>query len=361
MTTPTTTVAIHEELWAAVHRRDEHTAASTISAALEAGHSAEAVLLDFIAPVQARIGAEWAANRIGVAQEHAATAISERLVTLLANHRSATPPATRLGRITVACVDHEWHSLPARLLAQVLTMRGWEVDFLGAQVPTPQLIRHVHQSGPDAVALSSSIPIRLPHAHAAITACQAVGMPVLVGGAAFGPDGRYARILGANAWAGDARQAAEELGKGIARPDPLADHQVAGGLPHLADQEYTLVARSRAQLVLNVLADLERRYPPMKEYTERQRQHTAEDLAKVVDFLAAALYVDVDDLFTDFLAWTADILAARGVPADSLLPTLTSLADELRDFPRCTRILSQAHRTLESRPLPTTRRTGKTA
>jgi methanogenic corrinoid protein MtbC1 len=160
------------------------------------------------------VGLEWAANRITVTQEHTATAINDRVIAALAHH-PASLPAVTAGRVTVACVDGEWHALPARLLAEVLRLRGWQVDFLGAQVPTPHLIAHLHHNGPDAVALSCSIPTRLPTAHAAITASQAVGATVLAGGAAFGPDGRYAYQLGADAWAPDARAAAERLGKGF--------------------------------------------------------------------------------------------------------------------------------------------------
>ncbi|NEB72215.1 cobalamin-binding protein, partial [Streptomyces fulvissimus] len=180
------------DLWAAVTGRDEFRAADVVLRALDAGTPAETVLLDVIAPVQARVGRAWQADRLTVAQEHAATAIAERVVAALAHH-SAHRPAPYGGRITVACVDQEWHVLPARLLAEVLTLRGWKVDFLGAQVPTQHLVAHLHSTGADAVALSSSIATRLPTAHSAITACQAVGVPVLAGGAAFGADGRYAR------------------------------------------------------------------------------------------------------------------------------------------------------------------------
>ncbi|MFI1016649.1 B12-binding domain-containing protein [Streptomyces sp. NPDC020965] len=337
-----------DRLWDAMSHHDQDASTAVVLAALDAGLSVESALLDLIAPVQTRVGAEWAANRVSVAQEHVATAISERIITVLADLPGARPPA-RLGRITVACVDHEWHALPARLLSQVLTLRGWQVDFLGARVPTPHLIAQLHRTGPDAVALSSSLPTHLPTAHATITACQATGMPVLVGGAAFGPDGRYARLLGANAWAPDARTAAETLRKGIPRPDPLTPHLVSDDLPHLADQEYTLVARSGTGLVAGTLAGLERRYPPLRDYTDRQRHRTAEDIARIVDFLAAALYVDDDELFAGFLTWTAEILTARDVPAPSLLPALAALRDELRDFPRCARVLDHARTVLDRR------------
>ncbi|MEU5167618.1 B12-binding domain-containing protein [Streptomyces mutomycini] len=339
--------ALRDQLWAAVTDRDEHAAAGVVLAALDAGTDAETVLLDVIAPVQAKVGTEWAANRLTVAQEHAASAIAERVIAALARHPS-TRQVPRPGRITVACVDKEWHVLPARLLAEVLTLRGWGVDFLGAQVPTPHLIAHLHTSGAETVALSSSLCTRLPTAHAAITACQAVGVPVLAGGAAFGPDGRYARLLGANAWAPDARTAVRLLADGIPAPDLAIGRTQVDDLPHLADQEYTYVARSQGQLVREVLTQLEQRFPAMNAYTSQQRERTAEDIAHIVDHLAVGLYTDDDDLLPTFLDWTAGILTARSVPARSILPVLDVLAAELQDFPRSVRLLDHARLALDA-------------
>ncbi|MFF4909079.1 B12-binding domain-containing protein [Streptomyces sp. NPDC001260] len=332
-----------DRLWNAVAAGDEYTATDIVLRALDDGIDPESVLLDVIATVQGRAGEEWAANRISVAQEHAATSINERAVAALALHPTARQMPYR-GRITVACVDGEWHALPARLVAEVLKLRGWQVDYLGAQVPAPHLISHLHTTQADAVALSSSIATRLPAAHAAITACQAVGVPVLVGGAAFGPDGRYARLLGAQAWAPDARAAADRLAAGPL-PRPRGDHQQMDDLPHLADQEYTMVARSSDSLVRTVLLALEDAFPAMRGYDDMQRERTAEDLAHIVEFLATALYVGDEGLFTWFITWTARILQARGVPVQSLPPALNLFARELKDFPRASRTL---HRGIEA-------------
>ncbi|SHM89802.1 cobalamin B12-binding domain-containing protein [Actinacidiphila paucisporea] len=348
----TSTEELRDQLWEAVTSRDEYRAAGIVFTALDNGMDTETVLLDLIAPVQTKVGTEWAANRLSVAQEHAASAITERVIAALAHHPAPRTPPTR-GHITVACVDQEWHSLPARLLAEVLTLRGWRVDFLGAQVPTQHLIAHLHNSGAETVALSSSIPTRLPTAHAAITACQAIGIPVLAGGAAFGHDGRYARLLGANAWAPDARAAARQLTDGIPAPNLASGRHQVDDLPHLADQEYTLVARTQPQLVKTVLVQLEDRFPAMAAYTAHQRERTAEDIAHIVEFLTVALYTDDDDLFTGFITWTAGILTARHVPARSLHPALDILAAELKDFPRATRLLDQARFALDRAPTTT--------
>ncbi|MEU4887910.1 MULTISPECIES: cobalamin B12-binding domain-containing protein [Streptomyces] len=339
---------VAELLWRAVSAGDEYAATAAVLAALDAGADPESLLLESVAPVQARVGREWAANRMTVAQEHAATAINDRVVAAVAHHPASRGRPDR-GRITVACVNGEWHALPARLLAEVLRLRGWRVDFLGAQVPAPHLIAHLHLTGPDAVALSSSIPTRLPTAHATITACQAAGTPVLAGGAAFGPDGRYARLLGADAWAADARSAAARLAEG-----PLAGGRAApvrhpaDRLPHLADQEYTHVTRDAPRLVRDTLAGLEARIPAMRGYTDAQRRHTAEDIAHIVDFLATALYTGDPRLFTGFLTWTGGILTARGVPAATLRPALDRLAGMLGDFPRALATLDEARRALDT-------------
>lgn len=327
-------------LWDAVLRGDEYAAVDITVDALRDGLDVESVLLDVIGAVQSRVGSEWAANRISVAQEHAATAINDRVIGTLTLARDR--PQAHRGRVTVACVDGEWHALPARLLAEVLTLRGFVVDYLGAQVPTPHLITHLHRTGPDAVALSSMIATRLPVAHATISACQAAGVPVIVGGAAFGPDGRYAELLGADAWAPDARSAADRLAAAPLPPPQRPHAQPFDDLPHLSDQEYTLVTRSATRLVAAVMQGLEERVPAMRDYTPIQRERTAEDIRHIVDFLATALYTGDDGLFVSFLRWTADILDARGVPAATIPPALELLAGELRDFDRAARLLDAA-------------------
>lgn len=343
-----------EELWKAVSCGDEYAAYGVVLGAHDAGADDESLLLDVIGTVQRRVGEEWAANRMSVAMEHAATAVNDRVIAALAARHTPDPSRVPPGRITVACVDGEWHALPARLLAEVLRLRGWRVDYLGAQVPTPHLIAHVHRTGPDAVALSSSLATRLPTAHAAITACQAAGVPVLVGGAAFGDDGRYARLLGADAWAPDGRAAADLLERAPLKR-PLTRRQTIDDLPHLVDQEYTTVSRDSSRLVRAVLTGLADRFPAMRSYTDRQRQHTAEDLGHILDFLTVALYTDSEQLFTRFLTWTSGILTARGVPAASLAPTLDILRTELKDFPRSVRLIDHAQQALNGYAVPAVR------
>ncbi|MEK8174804.1 hypothetical protein NKH77_54395 [Streptomyces sp. M19] len=123
---------------------------------------------------------------------------------------------------------------------------------------------HLRTFGPDALILSCSLAARLPTAHAAITMCRGAGVPVVAGGRGFGPGGRYARVLNADAWAPTATRLAKEL---ALRGAPSRRQAGPRPLRHLEDQEYTLLTRDRTRLVTEVFGGLRAAYPPMASYT----------------------------------------------------------------------------------------------
>ncbi|SDS15947.1 cobalamin B12-binding domain-containing protein [Actinoplanes derwentensis] len=335
---------------------DEQGAAAFVDGLLDDGVPAQRLIVDLIGATQIRVGELWAANEWSVAREHAATAAAERALATIAARTPApaspafpgrtrapatvaAPPAR--GRITLACVDGEWHGLPARMLAELLRLDGWRVDYLGASVPGRHLITHLHQTGPDAVALSCMIPTRLPRAHAAITACRAAGVPVIAGGRGFGPGGRWAQPLGAQAWAATGEDAVTRLATDW--PPPY----VAGPLyspaePLSADEEYTHLTRRRPELITTSMQRLAASYPAAHHYDQSQAESTAEDLGHLVDFLAAALYVGEPTIFLDFTQWTTEVLRARDVPPNALRAGLRLIRDQLIDFPSSVNLLDTA-------------------
>ncbi|MET7670372.1 cobalamin B12-binding domain-containing protein [Micromonospora luteifusca] len=310
---------------------DEYAAIDMAIGLLDAGVPAERVLLDLVAPAQAEVGERWARNEWSVAQEHAATHISEQVVAAVAAHANPRPTG---GRVVVACMDGEWHALPPRLVAEVLRLRGWQVTFLGASVPAAHLVSYLHRYDAHAVALACALPMRLPHAHRMIEACRRSDVPVVVGGRGFGVDGRWARRLGV-AWAPDAPSAAELI----------ADERALRGVPpaqlaHLADDEYASLVRRRGELIDSALADVLDQVPAARAYTATQLDATVSDLGHIVDFLVAAVYVDDPSLFTEFVEWLSVILRSRGVPATAVARPMEHFAVALRDFPRAGRVLA---------------------
>ncbi|SCF19116.1 cobalamin B12-binding domain-containing protein [Micromonospora chokoriensis] len=310
---------------------DEHGAIDLAIGLLDAGVPAERVLLDLVAPAQAEVGERWARNEWSVAQEHAATHISEQVVAAVVAHVDPRPTG---GRVVVACMDGEWHALPPRLVAEVLRLRGWQVTFLGASVPAAHLVSYLHRYDAHAVALACALPMRLPYAHRMIEACRRSDVPVVVGGRGFGTDGRWARRLGV-AWAPDAPAAADLISdEGALRAVPPAR------LAHLADDEYASLVRRRGELIDGALADLLERVPAVRSYSATQLDSTVSDLGHIVDFLAAAVYVDDPSLFTQFAEWLVEILVSRGVPAEAVVLPFDHFGVALRDFPRAARALA---------------------
>jgi methanogenic corrinoid protein MtbC1 len=343
MTAPTQRLPLHDPRLAERYLNligdgDEYGAVELAVGLLDDGTPPQRIIVDLVALSQGRVGELWAANEWSIAREHAATAVNERVLAALAA-RTAVRPVR--GRITLACVDGEWHGLPARMLAELLRLDGWRVDFLGASVPGRHLITHLHQTGPDAVALSCMIPTRLPRAHAAITACRAAGVPVIAGGRGFGPGGRYAERLGADAWAATGEEAVTRLAEDWP-PPYVSDVPFLESDSFLGDEEYTHLVRSRPQLIATAMSRLPAVYPVAHHYDHSQLEATAEDLGHIADFLAAALYIGEEQIFTDFIEWTESVLAVRGVPPAALRAGLRLIRDQLIDFPAAIAMLDTA-------------------
>ncbi|MBP2333949.1 methanogenic corrinoid protein MtbC1 [Saccharothrix coeruleofusca] len=319
-----------EELMAALAAADERAAVAVALRLLDRGVPAETVLLDLVAEAQAEVGRRWQVNEWSVAREHAATAINERVIAAVGS-RVDVPPTK--GHVVVSCLDGEWHAVPPRIVAEVLRGRGWRVTFLGASVPTAHLVSYLHEHGPDAVALSCTLSRSLPRADQVVAACRATGTPVLVGGRGFGADGRWAKQLGVDSWAPTAPAAAELLEhpewRRTAQPAP----------PRRADPEYAALRIRRAELIGAAVDALYERFPPMRGYDERRLDATLEDVGHIVDFLSASVYVDDVELFGEFMAWTAEVLAARGVPVASTEVAMSAMSRVLEDHPRALRHL----------------------
>jgi methanogenic corrinoid protein MtbC1 len=168
---------------------DQRAALRVVDEALAAGCDGADLRREVIQAAQLEIGRLWQENRISIAHEHMATAISQRALVFLFDRAT---PAPRTGRkILIACVEGELHELPARMLADLLELAGHDVVYLGANVPTASLLPALTAARPDVVALSVTMSFHVDALRAAVHAVRAhaPGVPVVVGGnaLAWGP------------------------------------------------------------------------------------------------------------------------------------------------------------------------------
>ncbi len=150
---PATRVA----LLAALVDGDLATAYLLATTLLDEGVSFEALVAEVLGPVQRELGARWAQGELTVADEHAATAASEGLVTLLSGGLTSSDGPL----VTVVCPEGDAHSLPARVVAAVLAVRGYHTLLLGPSLPAVDLDDYLAREMPFAVALSVSLPAAL--------------------------------------------------------------------------------------------------------------------------------------------------------------------------------------------------------
>jgi methanogenic corrinoid protein MtbC1 len=162
--------------------------------------------LKIIQPAQYEIGRLWQENRISVAQEHLATAISQLALSHLYRHLPRDPSNGKV--IMVSCVEGELHEVGARMASDFLEMAGFDVRFLGANVPTSHLVQMVKQQTPDLLALSVSMTYHLPALRTALDQVRTAAprLPIAVGGLAFSWVPGLERELGVSFHGKDARE-----------------------------------------------------------------------------------------------------------------------------------------------------------
>ncbi|RKG97112.1 cobalamin-binding protein [Corallococcus sp. CA053C] len=143
------------------------------------------VHLEIIQAAQYEIGRLWQENRISVAQEHMATAISQYVLAHLYRHLPRDPSNGKV--VMMACVEGELHEVGARMASDFLEMAGFDVRFIGANVPADHLARLVRESPPDLLALSVTMPFHLPQLRDAVSKVRQVApnLSIAVGGLAF--------------------------------------------------------------------------------------------------------------------------------------------------------------------------------
>ncbi len=156
-----------------------------------------------IAPALRRIGADWAAGRVSIAQEHRASAICERLLAVYARQSSGRPRGTAV----VTTPPGERHGLPALMAAACLREDHWQVHHLAADLPVAEVAELASDVGAGLVVFSCTTAAaarrgasaagqvaagRVAGGRLAAGRLAAGGMPAWAGGAG-GPDRKVRR------------------------------------------------------------------------------------------------------------------------------------------------------------------------
>lgn len=141
----------------AARRKD---ALERIMAAFHDGCPIPDLYLDVFQEALYEIGRLWETNRISVADEHIATTITQFIMSNLYQHLEVAE--TRRGRLVVVGIQGEMHQVGANMVSDVLEADGWEVLFLGANVPPEDVVAAVRKQGADLLGISATLAANLP-------------------------------------------------------------------------------------------------------------------------------------------------------------------------------------------------------
>lgn len=168
---------------------------------------------DVLQPCLYEVGRLWEVGRISAAEEHLATAVAERVISTAYVTMATRYPAVgiRPGAV-IATTPDEAHGVGVRMVSDVLEMKGWDVHFLGVNVPMNDVTALVKRTRPAFVGLSMVMPYNLRKVHQIIGQLRTEAddsLRVMVGSPVLQWDEGLWQRLGADAYAPDLRAAAD--------------------------------------------------------------------------------------------------------------------------------------------------------
>lgn len=224
------------------------------------GLDAVAVECRVIAPAVAWIGELWECGEVTVGDEHLATAITNNVLARLFPRLLRTTPCSR-ERVMLAAAQGEHHILGLRMVADILEGAGFDVLFLGADVPLDALVdaceRHLHA----VLGLGATMPLNVPTLLRELVELSCLERPPLlfVGGRALPPAVEAGLAVPVVVSADQAVSAVERMLGGGRQGSPLSEALMerlpagnrgsVGGLGELGtpDDSFSAVALASAE------------------------------------------------------------------------------------------------------------------
>lgn len=136
------------------------------------------------APLLRRIGEEWHAGRLAVAEEHLASAVVESVVLDVMRTMRAAPGSPT---VLVAAPGGSRHVIAAAMAGAMAAVEGWNVLFLGGDVPVREIAASARAKRVQAVALSVLYAEQEDEVVATLQALRdalPLQVPLIVGGSA---------------------------------------------------------------------------------------------------------------------------------------------------------------------------------
>lgn len=189
----------------AITTGQRHAAVQIAREALRSGLSLRELYVDVFQPALYEVGRRWELNRLTVAQEHIATAITQYVMAQVYEAPDVRASAAK-GRIVLTGVEGELHSVGAVMVGDLLETSGFHVRFLGTNLPTGSILSVIRDVTPSHVGISATMLFNIGAVRQLIDAVRAEfsdSVAIVVGGAAFRTNPDLWRHVSADGYAAD--------------------------------------------------------------------------------------------------------------------------------------------------------------
>lgn len=173
------------------------------------GKDIEGFYLHIIQTSMYEIGMLWERDMISVAQEHLASAIVSRVMASV--NMTAVESKPYKGKAVITSSPNEFHEIGAWMLADVLAAEGWDIRYLGANMPHGDLILLLKSFKPEILGLSITMAFNVNKARDIIQDIKKdpslQTITVIVGGRVFNDNPDLWKQMGADGFASNLSEA----------------------------------------------------------------------------------------------------------------------------------------------------------
>lgn len=171
-----------KQLFKALTSHNE-TDAKKVLDAVQSMFDLNTIFFDIFTPCLYEIGEAWYRGEIRIATEHFASAFIRGILMQLLQ---AFPIYNQAPRLIIGCAPEEFHEIASLMLSVLLRREGYQVEYLGSDLPIEDLVSYAEDTAPDMIILSAGFE----HSARPLTKMQTL-LDKLPSQPKFGYGGRY--------------------------------------------------------------------------------------------------------------------------------------------------------------------------
>lgn len=134
---------------------------------------------NLLIPALEQLGTRWDKRPSGIAEEHFFTAWLRNKLGARLHHAASLPKG---GQLIMACLPHENHEIGLLVFALAALQRGYRIIYLGANMPTRQIVHVARQAHAQGIVLSGrQVPDPMATLADIAWLAEAASIPVFVG------------------------------------------------------------------------------------------------------------------------------------------------------------------------------------